>query len=103
MADLQECLQNNDLCDLPNKGVFYTWSNHRPEDPILWKLDRTMVNDVWLEAFPESVAIFDPPGDSDHAPCLINLDSSEVRSKKNVLPLLLIAPIFSECSHRSME
>lgn len=82
MTEFSTCLEDNGLADLNSRGAFFTWSNERPEDPILRKLDRAVVNEAWLTAFPESIAIFDPPGDSDHSPCLVNTDISLVRSKK---------------------
>lgn len=41
--------------------------------PILRKLDRAMINDAWNTAYPTSMAIFNPPGSSDHSPCAIQL------------------------------
>ncbi|CAL9247948.1 unnamed protein product, partial [Arabidopsis halleri] len=82
MEDLQACLRDNDLVDLPSRGVFYTWSNHQQENPIIRKLDRAIVNDEWLSTFPTSTAVFEPPGDSDHAPCIIMINNQPERSKK---------------------
>lgn len=45
MAELQSCLDGNELSDLASRGVFFTWSNGRPEDPVLRKLDRALVNE----------------------------------------------------------
>jgi len=72
------------LIDLPSKRVFYTWSNHQAENPIIRKLERAIVNDLWLASYPSSMAVFDPPGDSDHAPCII-LSKSSRKDKKNPL------------------
>lgn len=83
MSDLCRCLTDNELCDLPSRGVFFTWSNSRPEDPVLRKLDRALCNDIWLEKFPDSMAVFDPPGDSYHSPCLVSTHASVERSKKS--------------------
>ncbi|CAE5959305.1 unnamed protein product [Arabidopsis arenosa] len=83
MAEFQDCLVSNDLFDLTSRGVFYTWSNGQPADPVLRKLDRALINEDWLNCFPDSFAIFDPPGDSDHSPCLVNTDASVERSKKS--------------------
>ncbi|KAG7543172.1 hypothetical protein ISN45_Aa07g030980 [Arabidopsis thaliana x Arabidopsis arenosa] len=70
MAELNSCLENNELFDLPSRGAFFTWSNERKEDPVIRKLDRVVVNEQWSACFPDSLAIFDPPGDSDHSPSL---------------------------------
>ncbi|KAG7558973.1 Endonuclease/exonuclease/phosphatase superfamily [Arabidopsis thaliana x Arabidopsis arenosa] len=83
MAEFQDCLVSNDLFDLTSRGVFYTWSNGQPADPVLRKLDRALVNEEWINSFPDSFAIFDPPGDSDHSPCLVNTDASVERTKKS--------------------
>ncbi|XP_013595187.1 PREDICTED: uncharacterized protein LOC106303476 [Brassica oleracea var. oleracea] len=83
MEEFRTFLDSNDLTDLNCRGTFYTWNNSRPEDPILRKLDRALVNPVWLHQFPESLAIFDPPGDSDHSPCLISLSPSEHSGRKS--------------------
>ncbi|CAE6196409.1 unnamed protein product [Arabidopsis arenosa] len=82
MSELQTFLGDNELDDLPSRGVFFTWSNGRQEDPIIRKLDRVVVNESWRDSFPESLAVFDPPGDSDHAPALVSLSSTIERSKK---------------------
>ena len=47
MREFQECLLDSGLDDLETRGVFFSWSNGRPEDPILRKLDRALGNDTW--------------------------------------------------------
>ncbi|CAL9233934.1 unnamed protein product [Arabidopsis halleri] len=54
MAEFQICLNDNELSDLTSKGIFYTWSNERPDDPVFRKLDRAVVNEDWATAFPET-------------------------------------------------
>ncbi|CAE5962140.1 unnamed protein product [Arabidopsis arenosa] len=82
MEDFQSCLRDNDLDDIPSRGVFFTWSNHQQDNPIIRKLDRALANGEWMTDFPHSMAVFDPPGESDHAPCILNLDIQPERSKK---------------------
>lgn len=82
MQELRFFMENNDLTDLSSRGNYFTWTNCRPEDPILRKLDRALVNPAWISQFPESLATFDPPGDSDHSPCLIALSSAPLSGKK---------------------
>lgn len=83
MEDLKSFLETNDLTDLSCRGTYYTWTNSRPEDPILRKLDRAVVNTAWNLQFPESLATFDPPGDLDHSPCLISFTPMSPSGKKN--------------------
>ena len=45
MGELQDCLLDCGLDDLETRGVFYSWTNGRTEDPILRKLDRALGND----------------------------------------------------------
>ncbi|XP_010495645.1 PREDICTED: uncharacterized protein LOC104772766 [Camelina sativa] len=83
MSDFSSCLEETDLADLPSRGAFYTWKNNQPEDPVLRKLDRAMANDSWRVNFPETLVVFDPPGDSDHSPALICTSSHIAGSKKS--------------------
>lgn len=45
MADLRQCFKEIEVTDLASRGVFFTWSNCRPADPIFRKLDRVVVNE----------------------------------------------------------
>ncbi|KAG7567328.1 Reverse transcriptase zinc-binding domain [Arabidopsis thaliana x Arabidopsis arenosa] len=83
MSEFMDCLVSNELFDMPSRGAFYTWSNGRDEDHVLRKLDRALINEHWSEAFPESLAVFEPPGDSDHSPCLVSTSSNIQRSNKS--------------------
>ncbi|XP_024015179.1 uncharacterized protein LOC112088921 [Eutrema salsugineum] len=84
ISQIQDCMEVNELSDMPSRGLFFTWTNCRPEDPILRKLDRALMNENWLNSFPDSMALFDPLGDSDYAPCLVSLDSAVGGSKKSL-------------------
>ena len=46
------------------------------------KLDRVLVNDHWRDSFRDSLSVFDPPGDSDHSPCLVYSSAVVERSNK---------------------
>jgi len=83
MEDLQDCMRDSDLDDVPTRGVFYTWSNHQQKNPIIRKLDRALGNADWFDTFPSAIAEFGPPEDSDDAPCIINLANNPQRSKKS--------------------
>ncbi|CAE6012165.1 unnamed protein product [Arabidopsis arenosa] len=83
IEDFQSCLRDNNLSDLPSRGVFFTWSNHQQDNPIIRKLDRALANSEWFSVFPSALAVFDPPGDSDHSPCIISIDNLPGRAKKS--------------------
>lgn len=51
MEDFRDCLVKCELGDLETRGILYTWTNNRPEDPIIRKLDRAMGNEAWRESF----------------------------------------------------
>lgn len=72
MEEFQRTLEDSNLSDLDIRGSFFTWSNHRPEDPILRKLDRVLCNERWREKYPEAVCVFEAPGDSDHSPAVMS-------------------------------
>lgn len=45
MEEFQLALEDSDLSDLDIGGTFFSWSNRRPEEPILRKLDRFLCNE----------------------------------------------------------
>ncbi|KAF5192449.1 Dnase i-like superfamily protein, partial [Thalictrum thalictroides] len=70
--DFNEFLVNNDLADLSSKGAFYTWSNKsRTNARTLTKIDRCLVNPLWLTQYKDSYVDFANPGVSDHCPILM--------------------------------
>ncbi|XP_018467689.2 uncharacterized protein LOC108839423 [Raphanus sativus] len=78
MRDFSECLQRCLLSDLHYSGISFTWSN----SSVSKKLDRILCNEDWLEAFPESIAVFGKPGISDHSPCCTFLDQLKPPQKR---------------------
>ncbi|KAL0899287.1 hypothetical protein Bca101_083248 [Brassica carinata] len=83
MEDLMSFLDANGLTDLSCRGTYHAWTNCKPEDPILRKLDRAVVNPAWNLQFPDSLAIFDPPGDSGHSLFLITFNPVSNSRKKS--------------------
>ncbi|PKU81037.1 Putative ribonuclease H protein [Dendrobium catenatum] len=63
----------NNLMDLNSVGSKFTWFNNHVDYPIHIKLDRALVNDSWMRAYPESYSSIQSPYCSDH--CLILLHS----------------------------
>ncbi|KAI0494111.1 hypothetical protein KFK09_024242 [Dendrobium nobile] len=74
MGELNNFVFNAAVSELPSVGHFFTWFNHRLDNPIHIKLDRTFINDAWLSCFPNSYYIVSEPDVSDHCPIILNLD-----------------------------
>ena len=60
MHDFTDCVNKACLLDLRYTGLFYTWSNRRfsKHDFTERKLDRVLVNNEWLDSYPNSNAFF---------------------------------------------
>lgn len=98
MEEFQECLALSDLEDIETRGTLFTWGNGQLEDSILRKLDRVLGNQSWRDTFSDVYAFFDAPGDSDHSPCVVDLNVN-LRSRKcsfKYLSFLAIHPKFLE-------
>ncbi|CAA7026594.1 unnamed protein product [Microthlaspi erraticum] len=80
--DFRQSILNSELADLNFRGSTYTWWNKRRVNPVAKKLDRVLVNDLWLEIFPTAMAFFGAPDFSDHSSCGIALSPSVQRQKK---------------------
>ena len=71
--DLERCCMEAQLDDLRFSGHYLTWSRGEGENYLARKLDRVLVNHVWLETFVEAEARFLPPGLSDHSPMIVSM------------------------------
>lgn len=74
MIEFKACLDELEVRDLRYHGPPFTWINSQPDDPIAKKLDRVLINEVWLLTFPHSLAHFIPTVISDHTSSIINLE-----------------------------
>ncbi|KAJ0262857.1 hypothetical protein HA466_0033230 [Hirschfeldia incana] len=81
MEDFQSALEDGNLSDLDIRGSFFSWSNRRPEDQFLRKLDRVLCNEKWRDIFPDAVSVFEAPGESDHSPAVVSF-SSQPQTRK---------------------
>ncbi|XP_074300544.1 uncharacterized protein LOC141631823 [Silene latifolia] len=71
-----DCIHECGVMDMQATGAFYTWNNKQPpETRVYSRLDRLMVNQEWLDQFPEYLANFLPEGLFDHNPCLVSKGS----------------------------
>lgn len=72
---------NNNLFDIPYKGVSFTWTNNRQgNDLILERLDRGFCNLNWKDEFPDATITNLPIFLSDHSPIL--LQTHPIHTKK---------------------
>ncbi|XP_028118695.1 uncharacterized protein LOC114316230 [Camellia sinensis] len=73
----------SELADLSYGGCQFTWANNRSEGTyIATKIDRVLVNEAWLDKFPEATAQFLPSGISDHSPAVVNISATKCSFKK---------------------
>ncbi|CAN1272874.1 Transposon TX1 uncharacterized 149 kDa protein [Linum perenne] len=74
---------NLHLIDIGFTGPEFTWSNrHQDASVIDERLDRFLLNDQWLELFPDSSVVHLDPRYSDHSPILLRTQPPSPNSKK---------------------
>lgn len=66
-------IDRSNLIELSISGKAFTW--YRPDGTCKSKLDRILVNDEWLEKWPESVAKGMDRSLSDHCPIILDMSS----------------------------
>ncbi|XP_074315004.1 uncharacterized protein LOC141651181 [Silene latifolia] len=83
IVPLAEVIHDCQLFDLKAIGAFFTWNNkHKTGERVYSRVDRVLVNDDWINDYPDSVANFLPEGLFDHCPCLINFESQTLQKPK---------------------
>lgn len=82
MSDFQDIVRHCSLTDLAFHGPRYTWTNIRAEGLICKKLDRGLVNSLWLQKFPQSYCTFNSGGCSDHARGKLCMGTADQRGKR---------------------
>ncbi|XP_074305712.1 uncharacterized protein LOC141640934 [Silene latifolia] len=77
MDNFNDAIANSGLVELKTIGCFFTWTNKQELEDRKWiKLDRALVNNTWLQLYPDSFADALTPGISDHSPLVISLDQT---------------------------
>ncbi|KAL0282886.1 UNVERIFIED_CONTAM: hypothetical protein Sradi_7248800 [Sesamum radiatum] len=77
MTEFRDCLLDTGLIHLPVQGERFSWHNCSEGDRSLWKrLDRLLVNDVWLSQWPNSYYHCLNARTSDHSPLVIRGDTA---------------------------
>ncbi|KAF5459759.1 hypothetical protein F2P56_019679 [Juglans regia] len=71
----REVVEDYNLRDLGFSGLKFTWSNRRHGDQcISERIDRFLVNSVWLDSFPNARVAHGVVAYSDHLPIWVNLE-----------------------------
>ncbi|KAL0301754.1 UNVERIFIED_CONTAM: hypothetical protein Sradi_6452200 [Sesamum radiatum] len=73
MNEFRQCILDSGLIHLPFTGCPFTWHNCSTGSRSLWKrLDRMLVNEAWLDKWPNASYISALPSTSDHSPLIIH-------------------------------
>ncbi|KAL0420744.1 UNVERIFIED_CONTAM: hypothetical protein Slati_3097300 [Sesamum latifolium] len=68
VEDFCACILDTGLISLPIQGYSFTWHNCSEGHRSLWKrLDRMLVNDLWLMTWPNAYCLSLTPRTSDHS------------------------------------
>ncbi|CAH2046594.1 unnamed protein product [Thlaspi arvense] len=84
MCQFQNLVAYCSLPDLPAVGSIFTWWNKITGDPVGKKLDKALVNGLWLQSILQSYANFETGGISGHARYLIRLVQQKTVSRKPI-------------------
>ncbi|XP_041015535.1 uncharacterized protein LOC121258175 [Juglans microcarpa x Juglans regia] len=74
MEDFNEFIESCGLIDMKSDGSKFSWCNGQGGLVRSWsKLDRSLVNSLAVELFPDAIVHYLPRTTSDHAPLMIHL------------------------------
>ncbi|KAI0488678.1 hypothetical protein KFK09_028517 [Dendrobium nobile] len=82
LGDFNTMIFNAGLHDLSSVGHYYTWFNQQNLNPIHIKLDRVLVNNHWLNKFPNSFYKVGDPSCSDHCPLILLNSVDDLKGKR---------------------
>ncbi|XP_074278502.1 uncharacterized protein LOC141602090 [Silene latifolia] len=72
IIDFKNCIDDCDVMDCPATGSLFTWCNkHEPATMVYSRLDRVLVNQRWLQDYPQAYAHFYCEGIFYHCPCVV--------------------------------
>lgn len=78
----REFFAQNDLLDLRHAGNFLSWRGQRGRHLVHCRLDRTMVNSSWFDAFPQGRSHYLRFHGSDHRPVVSSFDVTRKKQSK---------------------
>ena len=82
MKDFEEVIQHCSFTDMGYHGPKYTWCNKREEGLICKKLDRILVNEIWLNKRTQVYGDFEAGGCSDHLRGRLHLKTKTERKRR---------------------
>lgn len=82
MIEFKDFVAQVGVTELHCVGPLHTWWDCNIHSPTQKRLDRCMVNGVWLSRFADSQASVLPRGISDHCPVAISMGWTRTRIKK---------------------
>jgi hypothetical protein len=82
MDRFKTCIQDAKVDDLQYSSMHYTWMNQCPENLIMRKLDRVLVNEKLSLNFPFLEARFLPSSVLDHSPMVVKIVGDDQNIKK---------------------
>ncbi|KAK4384223.1 hypothetical protein Sango_3080800 [Sesamum angolense] len=75
MNEFNDCILQTGLLSLPMQGESFTWHNCSLDGRSLWKrLDRLLVNDIWMDRWPNLYYTCLTPRTSYHSPLVLKRD-----------------------------
>lgn len=70
------------LMDASSHGPLFTWTNKREQGLISKKLDRVLINYLWMRKYPSSYSFFEGGGCSDHLRCRSHINPEQNRVRR---------------------
>ncbi|KAL0302257.1 UNVERIFIED_CONTAM: hypothetical protein Scaly_3037800, partial [Sesamum calycinum] len=78
--EFNDCILQTGLLSLPMQGERFAWHNCSLDGRSLWKrLDRLLVNDVWMDRWPNLFYTCLTPRTSDHSPLVLKGDCRNIQ------------------------
>ncbi|KAH7863070.1 hypothetical protein Vadar_012922 [Vaccinium darrowii] len=73
-SEFRQCLLATNMEEMITRGFWFTWTNCRGGGGTnMSRIDRVLVNNSWLDVFPDTEALAHAPGISDHCSLLVTV------------------------------
>lgn len=84
VANLQACIDDLGMGQLPWRGRHFTWCNKRDVDARIYThIDWAFGNTTWMLQYGNIVDEYVEPWCSDHTPMVVNTGASQIRVKRS--------------------